>query len=175
MAACNNQGCSEFVGTTIILTPPPATPTNVVARNVGTDNIITWNDTATNETKYQIAWSNTQNGSNYTFVDLPAGTTSWTHTNVLPEMQYNYHVSACKGANCSPLVGTVVRTQATIVPSPTTAIIIVPTGIYPTATPQITMYCRTNRDCPVNYSCDTNNYCVYNPMPTSTPTPQIFR
>ncbi|XOV93141.1 MAG: LamG-like jellyroll fold domain-containing protein [Bacteroidota bacterium] len=71
---------------------PPTMPQNVVAKVVGPGSIqLTWDD-GPDETFYEVYWEDP--GSNYDYVDLPAGETTYTITGLATDVEYYIEVVA---------------------------------------------------------------------------------
>jgi parallel beta-helix repeat protein len=72
---------------------PPATPTGLTATLNANQVALTWTDKANNETGYRVQRST--NGTDFAEVAaLPASTTSWTDTTVVPGESYSYRIQA---------------------------------------------------------------------------------
>lgn len=118
--ACNADGCSAWSDELDLTTTPvpgPTAPSNLQAGTITDTTIeITWQDTATTETRFEV--QQRPNGAPaWTTVTLPPNTTSWTHSPVTPLTAYNYQVRACDASGCSIWAGPI--TVQSTVPRPT--------------------------------------------------------
>jgi hypothetical protein len=106
--ACNGTLCSGYAGGVgATAAAVPAVPTGLmVTGSTATSIDIAWTDNASGEGSYQVVWSPTGTPS-YTFVDLAANTTSWSHTGLGAGQSYHYWVRACTGLTCSAYAGAV--------------------------------------------------------------------
>lgn len=106
-------------------TVPPTAPTNFRLGTVTATAIqLLWNDTSSNETKFQVIWRPTTTPV-FTTVELPAGATSWSHTGLGANQSFFYWVQSCIGTACSTLAGAV--TGSTAIPA-------LPSGLHVSAT-----------------------------------------
>ncbi len=108
--ACNAALCSDW-SPSISSYVQPTAPGNFRNTNATTSQIdLAWND-ATGETGYQVVWTPAAGGA-YTYVNLGAGVTGWTHTPVTANATYYYWLRSCAGALCSAWMGALVVTAA---------------------------------------------------------------
>ncbi len=116
--ACAGTVCSAWTpGVVATAADTPAAPANVRAGSLTGGAVpLLWDDVATAESDYQIAYTISAPIS-YTFVSLPAGTTAWSHTSAVAGESCYYHVRACTGVNCSAWSGAVAITNV-VPPAP---------------------------------------------------------
>jgi hypothetical protein len=83
------------IATTLPCPPPPAIPTNVVATATGLNSIqLTWQDNATDETRYEVFRSN-DNGTTWQFRGITnANATTYTDSGLRCSTEYQYRLRA---------------------------------------------------------------------------------
>jgi hypothetical protein len=101
---------------------PPGTPGDLAANLVGTTANLTWTDTATDETGFQLE-VNTGTGGWQLLATLPANTTSYAHNGVLDGVTYSYRIRSTRASpeGYSPYsnIATVSRPTSTTPLAPT--------------------------------------------------------
>jgi len=118
----------------------PAPPSSLVAMPVSSTQInLTWSDNSSYETGYRIERKVGAGGLWSQIASLPANTTSFQHTGLLPDHLYYYQVRAFNSAGSSSYSNTA---YAKTFPTPPAA----PTGLSATATSQtaVTLWWRDN-------------------------------
>lgn len=102
--ASNSGGLSGYSNTNTATTAPPTPPnppSSLSATPLATTQArLNWSDTSTDETEFRIERSINGFTSTVQFIAV-ANTTTFTDTNVLPGIRYEYRVRACNGVACS--------------------------------------------------------------------------
>lgn len=111
----NLTGNSAFSNTASATTlAPPATPGDTAATPLSSTAIrVTWTDNAANEDSYELQ-SSTDAGSSWTTISLPANTTDYEATGLVPATQYWFRVRAVNQIGASAFGTTV--TASTLPP-----------------------------------------------------------
>jgi autotransporter-associated beta strand protein len=101
---------------------PPATPSNVVATGVATNQIdLAWLDNSGNEDGFSLERST--NGGNYTFIAMTAaGVTNYSDTNLLAGKSYFYRVQAFRSCWGNSAYSSPVSAETLAPPAPVTPI-----------------------------------------------------
>src|SRR6185295_9418324 len=109
--ACNAAGCSAWLGP-VNRTPdggsvPPTAPTTLAASSPVVGRVdLTWTDTSSNETRFEIA----QDDTLVVRQSPAANVTAATFTGLNAATSYHFYVRACNAAGCSAWLGPVNQT-----------------------------------------------------------------
>lgn len=89
--------------TPIAVNAPPTAPTNVVVTTPTEQSLtVTWTDTSTNETSFEVQRAPASTGPWFTFATRPANTTSVVDTGLAPGTPFHYRVRALNALGPSP-------------------------------------------------------------------------
>ena len=120
--ATNGTSSSFYSNESVLTTPiPPVTPSDAKITKVTSNEIdLAWNDNANNEDGYKILRKTGTGGAYDLVATLPANSTSYVDTAILPNTFYDYHIQAFNIAGYADFTG--VNTTTPAIPVPTTAI-----------------------------------------------------
>jgi titin len=122
IAATSPAGVSLYSNVATAMPPvPPATPSNLRAVKITTNEIdLTWQDNSNNEQGFHV-YRKTGSDTTYTLItNLPPKTTAYNDTGLVPGTQYDYHVEAYNVAGFNDFAGLTVTTVS-LPPSQLTA------------------------------------------------------
>jgi hypothetical protein len=117
--ACNDAGCSDWSsGVEATAATVPAPPANLHATAVRGDSItIAWEDRSDDEQLFQV-WYTPAGLTEWTIIQVPSDTTTWTHAGLSTGESYSYWVQACNDAGCSDFSNGITATTAATAPAP---------------------------------------------------------
>jgi thermitase len=140
-------------------------PRNLRLGTLGPDSMqLLWIDTTPGESFFQV-WSEVTGSGVWTSVNVPANSTSFTHTGLVPDVSYDHKVRACDASGCSPFSNTVTANAGY------TRLTVSVTGSGTVTAPGITCG-QTSTDCTELYA--PNRVVTLHPTPHINPQKNIW-
>jgi hypothetical protein len=95
----------------------PRAPENPLTAARTAEIVFSWKDVSDNETGFHVEYHDANTTQWTVFADLPANTTSITHSDVTHNLQYFYRVQACNAVGCSAFAEAAGKWQGNTVPT----------------------------------------------------------